>query len=96
MSENYIATLFFLVNQQKNFFLGGEILADLLMKYYTDYEPESIFIAKTDNRMTGYLLGCKKHWKTEKNISDKNTAVCGNKIIFEWGNLQKKESDFSV
>lgn len=56
----------FLGDPVEKFFIGREILADLLTLYYTDYEPESIFIAETDNRKIGYILGCKNIRKQRK------------------------------
>jgi len=34
-----------------------EVAADLLSKYYTDYEPESSFIALSDGKLVGYING---------------------------------------
>jgi ribosomal protein S18 acetylase RimI-like enzyme len=36
-----------------------ELFADYWMNYYTDYEPESAFIAEADGEVVGYLVGCK-------------------------------------
>lgn len=41
------------------FFEGREILADLMTLYYTDYEPESLFVAEFEGKVVGYLTGCK-------------------------------------
>jgi ribosomal protein S18 acetylase RimI-like enzyme len=41
------------------FFKGRDFLADILTLYFTDYEPESCFIAEFDNNVIGYLTGCK-------------------------------------
>jgi len=35
-----------------------ELFADIWTLYYTDYEPQSTFVAETDGRIVGYLLGC--------------------------------------
>ncbi|MBF0571678.1 MAG: GNAT family N-acetyltransferase [Candidatus Omnitrophica bacterium] len=42
----------------ENFFPDREIAADLLTKYYTDYEPQSTFVALCDERIVGYINGC--------------------------------------
>ena len=42
----------------ENFFPDREVAADLLTKYYTDYEPESTFVALGDGRLIGYINGC--------------------------------------
>jgi GNAT superfamily N-acetyltransferase len=36
-----------------------ELFADYWMNYYTDYEPESAFVAEIDGKIIGYLVGCK-------------------------------------
>ncbi len=41
------------------FLEGREILADLMTLYYTDYEPESLFVAEAQGKVVGYLTGCK-------------------------------------
>lgn len=40
-------------------FSDDEILADALTLYYTDYEPESCFVAEADRRVVGYIIGSK-------------------------------------
>ena len=39
------------------FFDDDEILADALTKYYTDYEPESCFVAEVSGGVVGYVIG---------------------------------------
>ncbi|MCA1808961.1 MAG: hypothetical protein LC725_05870 [Lentisphaerae bacterium] len=39
------------------FFPDRELLADLLTGYYTDYEPESLWVAEEQGRVVGYLAG---------------------------------------
>lgn len=41
------------------FFDDDEIFADALTAYFTDYEPESCFVAEYDKKIVGYLLGAK-------------------------------------
>ena len=41
------------------FFREKEILADSLTLYFTDYEPESSFVACSDGKVVGYLIGVK-------------------------------------
>ena len=36
----------------------AESFADLITRYYTDREPESILVATRDGRVVGYLTGC--------------------------------------
>lgn len=39
-------------------FEDREAFADFLTRYYTDWEPESAFVAEADGEPAGYLLGC--------------------------------------
>ncbi|MFH1396950.1 MAG: GNAT family N-acetyltransferase [Candidatus Omnitrophota bacterium] len=48
------------------FFADDEIFADVLTLYFTDYEPESCFVAECNNRVVGYLLGAKDVLGMEK------------------------------
>jgi GNAT superfamily N-acetyltransferase len=41
------------------FFSGREILADFLTVYFTDYEPQSCFVALDKAGVVGYLIGAK-------------------------------------
>jgi ribosomal protein S18 acetylase RimI-like enzyme len=45
------------------FFDGREFLADFITLYFTDYEPESCFIAEADGKVIGYLIGSKNEKK---------------------------------
>jgi len=42
----------------EKFFPDRDFAADLLTKYYTDYEPQSSFVAQCDGRLVGYINGC--------------------------------------
>ncbi len=37
----------------------AESFADMYTGYYTDEEPESAFVAESDGKVVGYLLGCR-------------------------------------
>jgi GNAT superfamily N-acetyltransferase len=41
------------------FFHDKEFLQDLLTGYFTDYEPESCFVAESGGVVVGYLIGCR-------------------------------------
>lgn len=41
------------------FFEDKDILMDFLTQYFTDYEPQSCFIAESNNLVQGYLIGAK-------------------------------------
>lgn len=53
------------------FFDDKEILADAVTLYYSDYEPESIFIAEYSGNIIAYLTGCRdtvqyyRIWRTK-------------------------------
>ncbi len=42
----------------EHFFQDREVFADLLSRYYTDWEPTSLWVAEHDGRVIGYLTGC--------------------------------------
>lgn len=42
----------------ENFFMDREFFADVITKYYTDYESESLWIAEAGQKVVGYLTGC--------------------------------------
>jgi len=42
----------------ENFFPDRDVAADMLTKYYTDFEPRSTFVADLDGRLVGYINGC--------------------------------------
>ena len=39
-------------------FPDREVFADLITRYYTDYEPQSCWVADRDGNVVGYLTGC--------------------------------------
>jgi ribosomal protein S18 acetylase RimI-like enzyme len=41
------------------FFDDKEVLADFLTKYFTDFEPESIFVADNNEAVVGYIIGAR-------------------------------------
>lgn len=49
------------------FFEDKEILSDFLTVYFTDYEPESCFVAESAGEAIGYLIGAKDEARV-KNI----------------------------
>jgi GNAT superfamily N-acetyltransferase len=48
------------------YFFDEEVLADALTIYFTDYEPESCFVAESDNKVIGYILGTKDSCKMDR------------------------------
>ena len=41
------------------FFEDERVLVKLFLDYYLSYEPESCFVAESEGRVVGYVLGCK-------------------------------------
>ncbi|MBN1505683.1 MAG: GNAT family N-acetyltransferase [Sedimentisphaerales bacterium] len=39
-------------------FHDREVFADIVTRYYTDYEPNSLWVADCDGQVVGYLTGC--------------------------------------
>lgn len=48
------------------FFEGQEIFSDALTSYFTDYEPQSCFIAEAGEEVVGCLIGAKEKAVSEK------------------------------
>lgn len=42
----------------ESFFSDRKIVADLLTRYYTDYEPQALWVAECNGQVVGYLTGC--------------------------------------
>lgn len=42
----------------ENFFHDREIFADLITTYYTDFEPQLVWVADFQEKAVGYLTGC--------------------------------------
>lgn len=41
-------------------FSDRKLFADYLTSYYTDWEPESVWVGEVDGEVVGYLTGCKR------------------------------------
>ena len=64
-------------------FCDREIFADFFTRYYTDWEPESAFVAEVDGAVVGYLIACLRyryHGFAEKCI----VASAVPKVIWRW------------
>jgi len=53
------------------FFEGREIICDALNLYFTDYEPESCFVAEANSTVVGYLIGAKSKITAENFFKDR-------------------------
>lgn len=51
------------------FLKDRDLFADWATVYYTDYEPESIFLAECDKRIVGYIMGCLKEKECDRIFS---------------------------
>ena len=49
----------FLDEDSNKIFGNDEMLADILTLYFTDYEPQSCFVAIREGKVIGYLIGAK-------------------------------------
>jgi GNAT superfamily N-acetyltransferase len=49
----------FVGREKGKIFSDDEILADALTIYFTDYEPQSCFVAVANNKVVGYISGAK-------------------------------------
>jgi len=77
----------------ERFFDGREAVADALSAYYTDYEPQSCFVAESEGRVSGYLLGS-LDVKKARNIFSRKIApglwarALGQGIFFKRKNIR--------
>ncbi len=63
------------------FFDGKEIISDALTLYFTDYEPESSFVAEAGGKIVGCLTGVKNKSAEEEILNNK---ICPHLL---WGAL---------
>lgn len=56
----------FATEPREKIFSDDEILADALTIYFTDYEPQSCFVAVENNRVVGYISGAKDAMAMER------------------------------
>jgi len=76
-------------------FNDREILADFLTKYYTDYEPDSCFVAQNpDGRIVGYLIGAKNTEVLDRIFQAKILPVLFKNAILSATFFKKKNFSF--
>jgi GNAT superfamily N-acetyltransferase len=61
----------FMGDPMEVYFEGREIFADTWTRYWTDYEPESSFVAEADGKVVGYILGCLDTERQERILKEK-------------------------
>ncbi len=76
------------------FFDGDEIFADALTLYFTDYEPEAVFIAEDNHKVIGYLLGAKDLRTANKTFAGNIALPLFFKSLFGGVFLKKKNIFF--
>lgn len=72
------------------FFSGKEILADFLTLYFTDYEPDSCFVAEAGGRVVGYLIGSLDSLRLAVIFKKKILARLLIKFVFSGGIINLK------
>ena len=60
----------FLGDPVEHFFEGRGFIADFLTAYFTDYEPQSCFVAETENKIVGYIIGTKNTKKMSRTFAE--------------------------
>lgn len=83
----------FLEMSREQIFSDDEILADSLTLYFTDYEPESCFVAVTNNKVIGYIIGSKEVAVMNRIINSRIIShlfikSLQRKLFFKWVNLR--------
>lgn len=58
-----------------------EILADLLTRYFTDYEPSSCFVAENENRIIGYVIGARDVRKMRRMMKKVILPSLGKRVL---------------
>lgn len=73
---------------------GRDIVSDALTLYFTDYEPQSCFVAQDKGKVIGCLIGAKDKISSEKVFSDKIAPRLFRKILASGALLKKKNIVF--
>lgn len=67
------------------FWRHEESFADIWTAYYTDQEPESLFVAVLDNQVVGYLSGCEDSRLTPSTTKAVVRSVVRHALLFRPG-----------
>lgn len=73
------------------FFEAKEIVADFVTLYFTDYEPESCFVAEVNGRVIGYLTGATNITRLKSIFITKVAPKLGMKFLLG-GTIFRKEN----
>jgi len=80
----------------EEFFEGRDVFADFLTLYFTDYEPQSCFVAEVDKKIVGYIIGAKNSNHIAKTFLFKILPGLLKKIILQKTLLKKKNLKFLI
>lgn len=61
--------------------LNKDIIADILTFYYTEFEPQSCFVAEKNGVVVGYLLGSRNVSKMRKDIKTRILPILAKKVF---------------
>jgi ribosomal protein S18 acetylase RimI-like enzyme len=61
----------------ERYFPDRELFADLWMLYYTDREPEALWVAEQEGRVAGYLAGCLDEARFSRRLPAVSLRVLG-------------------
>jgi len=86
----------FFGNSAEVFFDSRELLEDLLTSYYLDHEPESCFVAESQGRVIGYLIGSKDYLALGKRAQGKVLPRLLGKSILQGALLKRKNFIFII
>lgn len=78
----------------ENFFLDRRAFVDLDIAYYTDFEPQSLFVAQAAGKIVGYLAGCKDTGVYKKIFSQRILPKAAMRLIFGGAFLRMKNLRF--
>jgi GNAT superfamily N-acetyltransferase len=70
-----------ILGNYRNTVFDDMILADLLTLYFTDYEPQSCFVAEKEGQVIGYVLGTKDIRKMRKSMKYRILPGLARKVI---------------
>jgi ribosomal protein S18 acetylase RimI-like enzyme len=76
------------------FFADREIFSDFLTAYFTDYEPESCFVAQDDKNVVGYLIGCKNTRNLNKTFLIRILPLLSVRLVIRKALFKKKNIVF--
>ncbi|HTY45047.1 MAG TPA: hypothetical protein VMD52_03535 [Patescibacteria group bacterium] len=76
------------------FFDGDEVFADALTAYFTDYEPQSCFVAERAHDVVGYLLGAKDSGRMDSISASRITLPLCMKSLRQGTLFRRKNAAF--